>query len=56
MQIFCLRKKKILKYIIDDIEIPSCSNREKSAEENSDQKFLKKKIQTKDFKNKIPIK
>ena len=32
-----LKKKKIPKYIIDDIEISSDSNRENSDEENSDE-------------------
>ena len=33
-----LKKKKISKYIIDDIEISSDSDRENSAEENPDGK------------------
>ena len=39
-----LKKKKIPKYIINNIEIPSDSDKENSDEENSDKKILTKKI------------
>ena len=39
---YVVKKKKIPKYIIDDIEVSSNSDRENSDEENSDKENLKK--------------
>ena len=41
---YVVKEKKILKYIVDDIEISSDSETESSDQENSDKKSLMKKI------------
>ena len=41
---YVVKEKKILKYIVDDIEISSDSETENFDEENSDKKSLMKKI------------
>ena len=47
---YVVKEKKIPKYIIDDIEISSDSDRENSDEENFDEKTLIKKILMKKIK------